>query len=641
MAATVRSRLVQVTNISPLASAQNVREIFSYLGDIEEFKVYPELEDRSVLAPSKVGYIKFRDPTSCDVALHLTNTVFLDRALVVVDTSGEDIPSEELVVDVTVTSNDASSALLPTPTPSVVEVIDDSRLMQGDAVSAATPDQPPQLGLVNLVGQAVPPPPPITGNVDPTKIEEIRRTIYVGNLNTNITADQVMSFFHPVGEVKYVRMAGDETQPTRFAFVEFSDQASVPLALQYNGAMLGDRPIKVNHSKNAIVKPQAKHPDAQQRELDETMKKVLEAQQLIDTAIEPPATRSRSTSRSQRRQSRSRSRGHGRSRSPRRRRSRSPFYRRPRYSRSPRRRSRSPRKRSRSPRRRSRSPRRRSRSPRRRSRSPRRRSRSPRRRSRSPRRRSRSPRRRSRSPQFYPKRSFSPRRRSRSPRRRSRSPRRRSPPKRQSPSPKSVSQSPVRHKTSDSPKHSRSPDESPLSPKRRSKSTIQHPSLSKYPSSPSKEVLVSPRRSVSPEMDIQPPKEHVESPPYQQQSPIPSPVSQPRTRRSESPPLLKSKHTDSSSRSSSKYQEMEQSPSVNEPPVTKASPHKKHKKRSKRESSSSPKPKKHKKHRHAERENSRSVSPSTEKKKRKSKKKRSKHSPAEEKLSSPEGLSDS
>ena len=46
----------------------------------------------------------------------------------------------------------------------------------------------PQLGLVNLVGQAVPPPPPITGNVDPTKIEEIRRTIYVGNLNTNVSS---------------------------------------------------------------------------------------------------------------------------------------------------------------------------------------------------------------------------------------------------------------------------------------------------------------------------------------------------------------------------------------------------------------------------------------------------------------------
>jgi len=47
---------------------------------------------------------------------------------------------------------------------------------------------------------------------------------------------------------------------------------------------------RVNHSKNAIVKPQAKHPDAAQRELDETMKKVMEAQQLIDTAIEPRMT---------------------------------------------------------------------------------------------------------------------------------------------------------------------------------------------------------------------------------------------------------------------------------------------------------------------------------------------------------------
>lgn len=55
------------------------------------------------------------------------------------------------------------------------------------------PEQP-QVGLVNLVGQAVPPPPPITGNVDPTKIEEIRRTIYVGNLNTNVSHQYLLCF---------------------------------------------------------------------------------------------------------------------------------------------------------------------------------------------------------------------------------------------------------------------------------------------------------------------------------------------------------------------------------------------------------------------------------------------------------------
>ena len=79
-----------------------------------------------------------------------------------------------------------------------------------------------------------------------------------------LTAEQVLTFFQPCGEIKYVRMAGDETQPTRcvclerekereilictlhyrFAFVEFALSESVPIALQYNGAMFGDRPIK-------------------------------------------------------------------------------------------------------------------------------------------------------------------------------------------------------------------------------------------------------------------------------------------------------------------------------------------------------------------------------------------------------------
>ena len=30
----------------------------------------------------------------------------------------------------------------------------------------------------------------------------------------------------------------------RFAFVEFTNPESVPIALQYNGALFGDRPIK-------------------------------------------------------------------------------------------------------------------------------------------------------------------------------------------------------------------------------------------------------------------------------------------------------------------------------------------------------------------------------------------------------------
>jgi hypothetical protein len=37
-----------------------------------------------------------------------------------------------------------------------------------------------------MMGTVVPSAPPLTGNVDPSKIEEIRRTVYVGNLNSSV-----------------------------------------------------------------------------------------------------------------------------------------------------------------------------------------------------------------------------------------------------------------------------------------------------------------------------------------------------------------------------------------------------------------------------------------------------------------------
>ncbi|XP_043951791.1 splicing regulatory glutamine/lysine-rich protein 1 isoform X2 [Gambusia affinis] len=159
--------------------------------------------------------------------------------------------------------------------------------------------------------------PPLIGNVDPTKIDEIRRTVYVGNLNSQTTtAEQLLEFFKQVGDVKFVRMAGDETQPTRFAFVEFVEQDSVARALTLNGVMFGDRPLKVNHSNNAIVKPPELTPQAAAKELESVMKRVREAQSTIAAAIEPE-TKKRSSSRSQRSRrsrSRTRSRSHSRSR---------------------------------------------------------------------------------------------------------------------------------------------------------------------------------------------------------------------------------------------------------------------------------------------------------------------------------------
>ncbi|XP_078658097.1 uncharacterized protein LOC144903619 isoform X7 [Branchiostoma floridae x Branchiostoma belcheri] len=463
-----QTKVIQVTNVAPAATKEQMQTLFSFLGKIDEIKLYPE--DISVPVTSKVCYVKYDDPTNCGVAQHLTNTVFIDRALIVVPCQDGVIPDEAKALQLAAPANavagmipgggaPAASALLPTPAPianpllaaaGVGGEVLGATLADQDVLGSGMGDQPGPGGAAGaglgpqydpaLAALGLPQPPPLPGNVDPSKIEEIRRTIYVGNLDSaTVTAEQLLNFFQQVGEVKYVRMAGDETQPTRFAFVEFADQTSVAKALQYNGIMFGNRPLKINHSNNAIVKPQTQTPEAQRREIEEAMKRVRDAEALITAAIEPgtmtaatllqiptiekPTLRSSEVSEKKedkRRRSRSRSRSYSRRR---RSRSRSPRRSRSRRSRS---RSRHRRSRSRSPKRRSRSPRRR----RSRSRERRSRSRSRRSPSKSPARRHSTTakgRRRSRSrtpPRSYRTTSRLSRSKSRSPRRRSRSPKR-------------------------------------------------------------------------------------------------------------------------------------------------------------------------------------------------------------------------
>ncbi|KAM6225266.1 splicing regulatory glutamine/lysine-rich protein 1 isoform 2-T2 [Rhynchocyon petersi] len=324
--------VIQVTNLSSAVTSEQMRTLFSFLGEIEELRLYPP--DNAPLAfSSKVCYVKFRDPSSVGVAQHLTNTVFIDRALIVVPCAEGKIPEESKALSLlapapTMTSLMPGAGLLPIPTPNPLTTLGVSLSSLGAIPAAALDPNITTLGEI--------PQPPLMGNVDPSKIDEIRRTVYVGNLNSQTTtADQLLEFFKQVGEVKFVRMAGDETQPTRFAFVEFADQNSVPRALAFNGVMFGDRPLKINHSNNAIVKPPEMTPQAAAKELEEVMKRVREAQSFISAAIEPESgksnerkggrsrshtrSKSRSSSKSHSRRKRSpskhRSRSHNRSRS--------------------------------------------------------------------------------------------------------------------------------------------------------------------------------------------------------------------------------------------------------------------------------------------------------------------------------------
>lgn len=237
----LQTNIVQISNIAPSASLEQMSTLFGFLGDIINIELYHS--DQNSDTNFKVCFVEFAKPSSVLMAQHLTNTVFIDRALIVLPYNKPEIPDKETALASVAGSNIANSFNCGFVSQAVSGV--------GGAQVITTID--PRLTALGL-----PQYPHLPVNTDPARIEEIRRTVYIGNLDSTIPPDQVLKFFNDIGEVKYIRVAGDDTQPTRFAFVEFTYQSSVANALQHNGHILGSRSLKINHSNNAIVKPQLK-----------------------------------------------------------------------------------------------------------------------------------------------------------------------------------------------------------------------------------------------------------------------------------------------------------------------------------------------------------------------------------------------
>ena len=85
--------------------------LFSFLGKIEDLRLYPSLRwehkkqskdltfdfifrDASVSIQSRCCYLKFLDEGVLPISLHMTNTVFIDRAIIVQPFHSNEIPDE-------------------------------------------------------------------------------------------------------------------------------------------------------------------------------------------------------------------------------------------------------------------------------------------------------------------------------------------------------------------------------------------------------------------------------------------------------------------------------------------------------------------------------------------------------------------
>ncbi|CAN6444602.1 unnamed protein product [Victoria cruziana] len=83
--------------------------------------------------------------------------------------------------------------------------------------------------------------------------ESIRRTVYISDIDLQVTEEQLAVLFSTCGEVLDCRICGDPHSVLRFAFVEFADEKGAKAALNLAGTMLGYYPVRVLPSKTAIL----------------------------------------------------------------------------------------------------------------------------------------------------------------------------------------------------------------------------------------------------------------------------------------------------------------------------------------------------------------------------------------------------
>ncbi|KZV43120.1 polyadenylate-binding protein-interacting protein 11-like [Dorcoceras hygrometricum] len=81
----------------------------------------------------------------------------------------------------------------------------------------------------------------------------IRRTVYVSDIDHQVTEEQLAALFINCGQVVDCRVCGDPNSVLRFAFVEFTDEEGARNALSLAGTMLGYYPVRVLPSKTAIA----------------------------------------------------------------------------------------------------------------------------------------------------------------------------------------------------------------------------------------------------------------------------------------------------------------------------------------------------------------------------------------------------
>eukprot|EP00803_Ostreobium_quekettii_P009821 evm.model.scf_2359.1 EVM.evm.TU.scf_2359.1 scf_2359:514-1539(+) len=83
--------------------------------------------------------------------------------------------------------------------------------------------------------------------------ENIKKTVYISDIDQQVTEEELANFFAESGGVVDCRVCGDPNSAKRFAFIEFIDEDAAKRALERSGSVVGSSAIRVLPSKTAIV----------------------------------------------------------------------------------------------------------------------------------------------------------------------------------------------------------------------------------------------------------------------------------------------------------------------------------------------------------------------------------------------------
>lgn len=230
------TRVIQVTNIAPQATKDQMQTLFGYLGKIDDIRLYPTIRDVSCPVQSRICYVKYYDAANVNVAQHMTNTVFIDRALIVIPMQSGEIPDEHKALEMS--SNGTLVPGLNSVEPRLPAHIINT-------LDGIPPNQVIQSHDPKMAALGLPQYPPLPATYDSRKIEEIRRTVLVGDVG-NLTSLQLIDYFCLAGEVKYMRFCEREVDQFKYVLMEMTEQESVIKALQLNDTALDGQVIKVN-----------------------------------------------------------------------------------------------------------------------------------------------------------------------------------------------------------------------------------------------------------------------------------------------------------------------------------------------------------------------------------------------------------